>query len=273
MSRLLLNFIVLGILGSQLAYAKPYIFKTKIHKQINNRALVRVLKELKVGEDKSKLEVCKIRLNRSQSWQDYFLPSKSKAHFDNCAFQKSINYINRVQSRNENFANEYREKLSEGEKQRELDLLRRKILFNSGKIAHATQDFYSHSNFLSILQEDYTKITDVPVIEIWKKVGQNQILKLQKERGLISGKAWWVFPKKCGKNSPTHARLAKDSLKYDSGKKNTRWRKSDSDEPINGYEAAVLLAEESTYGFLLHTFTKYSMLKSYCGSPTPTVQD
>ncbi len=263
-SVLIIHLLTLSNYGSS-----SFAFKPKTHKNINKRMLEKVLIDMNLGMDKSKFEVCRIRLNRSQTLQDFFLPSKSKAHFDNCAFQKSINYINRIENQNKAFSKEYAEELAKGEDEKALNLLKRKILFNTGKILHASQDFYSHSNFVEIMQTKYERLEGVPLIDVWSEIGQRRILELQNKNGLISGKAWWVFPKRCSKKSPSHAKLAKDSIKYDSGKEPTTWKNRETGKKLNGFEAAVYFAEKSTYQFLLHTFDKYPMLKSYCGIENP----
>jgi hypothetical protein len=269
-SFVLINLILIfNLLASGANCETPHFFKPKTHKEINNKMLEKVLGELNVTLDKKKTKICQSRLNSTQKFQDYFVLALAKAHFDNCAFQKSINYINRLMKQNEKFAEEYTREFARGEEQKELDLLRRKIMVNKGKILHASMDFYAHSNFIELMQSEYPDLSDVPLIKVWEENGQKQILGLQQNNNLISGTAWWVFPKKCSKKSPSHGKLAKDSSKYEAGKKTTIWKDTETEKNMNGFEAAHFFAEESTYQFLLHTFNKYPMLKDYCGTINP----
>ncbi len=225
--------------------------------------LEKTLSELNLSLEKKKFEKCVGRLSRSQSLQDYLLPFSSKAHFDNCAFQKSINYINRLIAQNDYFSKKYKLKTSEKDKR----LLKRKILFNTGKILHAVQDFYAHSNYLEIMQVKHARFEDVPVLNVGKKEDQTEVIRLRDEKAMISGVAWWVFPKRCPKGTLSHDKLAKDSPKHKSGKKLTVWKNPTSNEYLTGFEASIILAERATNKFLLHTFEKYPMLKTHCGTP------
>jgi hypothetical protein len=240
-------------------------FKTRIHKEVNSQMLERALTQLNISFAKDKTPVCQARLNRSQILQDFFLPFMSKGHFDNCAFGKSINYINRLQKQNDSFAEELLTGADPDDPE-ESNLLKRKILFNTCKILHAVQDFYSHSNYVELMEEEQPELAGVPVLRLWETDDQNKILKMYSNEVLISGTAWWVFPQKCKKGSPSHKKLAKDSNKFRSGRKYTNWSKPGGSEKFTRFEAALFLARQSTYQFLLHTLNKYPMLKEHCGN-------
>ena len=259
-------FFLFNLFASSAICESAYFFKPNTHKEINKKMLDKVLNDLKLTINEEKTKLCRKRLNSTQTFQDYILFAKSRAHFDNCAFQRSINYINKLMVQNKSFADKYLRRVKNGGDQKELDLLRRKIMVNAGKILHTIQDFYSHSNFVELMEEKHPNIEDVPLVHVWEKKGQEQIIKLQKESNLISGKAWWVFPKRCPKKSPSHGKLAKDSLKFDMGKRMTIWTNKETEKTINGFDAAYSFAEESSYQFLLHIFNTYPLLKDYCGN-------
>lgn len=263
---------IFNLFASNAICEPPNLFKTKIHKEINTKTLEKVLKELNLTLDKKKFKVCRKGLNSTQFFQDYVLFANSRAHFDNCAFQRSIKYINRLIKQNQSFAEKYQRGFRTARNQRELDLLRRKIIVNTGKIIHTAQDFYSHSNYVELMELKYSNIAEVPLIKVWEEKGHEQILEMQKENNLISGTAWWVFPKQCSKNSPSHSKLAKDSLKFDMGKRPTIWEDKETNKTLNGFNAAYIFAEESTYQFLLYTFKTYPLLKDYCGTVNPLEQ-
>jgi hypothetical protein len=246
---------------------KIFPYKPGIHKEINSKMFEKALKKLQISVDSEKTKRCEKRLIRSQTLQDFFLIFLSKGHFDNCAFSKSINYINRLQIQNEGFAKEMKEE-NEPDDEAERKLLKRKILFNTGKILHAIQDFYAHSNYVELMELQHPELSEVPVLKFWENKDQDKILQMRSDLGLITGTAWWVFPKKCKKGSPPHKKLAKDadSKNFEAGQKPTIWTKKETTEKLNRYEAALFLAEESTYQFLLHTFNKYPMLKEHCGN-------
>jgi hypothetical protein len=236
-------------------------FSGRTHKRLNQKMLERVLTELNVAPDPKKFETCQARFRKAQNIQDYLLVFCAKAHFDNCAFQKSFNYINRIQTRSDKLAAEFSKTGGEGKKHQ------RKILLNTGKILHALQDFYSHTNYIELMQTRYENISDVPALTVWTPEGQTEILKLAADDSLISDYTWWVYPKKCPANTPSHRELAKDTADYASGKKATIWKNPDGGEYLNGFEASLMLAEDATYRFLLDTFKKYPMLTEFCGTP------
>ena len=240
---------------------KSLFFKTKTHAKLNMKVLMRVL-ELKTRNRNNKgLLLCRKHLKRTQWRQDILLFFHSKAHFDNCSFERSFRYINKLLKKND-LAYKKAFKLN--------NLLKRKkylkkIMRNSGKILHAIQDFYSHSNYVESMQKQHLSFKLVPKIQFWNLAHQERILTLSKE-SLISGKVWWGFPKKCKKGSPSHGKLAKDTAKSRSGKRPTIWRDISTNDELSSYRAAISLAERASYEFLLHTFSEYPMLKQYCNT-------
>ncbi len=116
--------------------------------------------------------------------------TKSYIHFDNCDFPGGVDYPKSEWNI--------------------IDQLGDKFAIVSlgafGRLLHTTQDFYAHSNWIE-LHEDQSPIP------VW-----NQELSTL-PANIVSG-TWWIGgPKLCGPNAPTHSQLNKDSPKSTEGSK------------------------------------------------------
>lgn len=234
-------------------------FKISGHKKINEEALAKVLSPENISKKSKGFRNCQKMLTSTQWRQDIFLFFHSKAHFDNCEFNPSFRYINRLLKENR----EYSERAARATSNKKRNKQYKKIMRNAGKILHAIQDFYSHSNYVENSSEKYVSLNDVPALRFWTLDEQNQILKLAKKK-LETGTVWWGFPKGCRKGVDSHGTMEKDSAGSQRGKKETNWIDSQTKQKITNYEAALALAEKSSYEFLIDVFEKHGGLKEYC---------
>ncbi len=186
--------------------------------------------------------ICKKAMLRAQYFQDFsFHAFDSETHFDNCVIKGSVEYLNQlfIKAQKDARYGNYEE-----------------AAFTLGQIIHIIQDFYSHSNYIELMNVKYSSLKDVPVPIFWGKDGQKEAIKLVKN-GLISGAVSWSLPHECKDGTPTHTELAKDDNTYKSGKKKTRWG-------ITFHEAALEKANEATQEFFIYALSKMPKLAVYC---------
>lgn len=118
------------------------------------------------------------------------LQTQSKVHFDNCDFPGGVEHL----------AAEWNVIDTIGDKYADT------ALGAFGALLHTTQDFYAHSNWIELHQ-------DQSPIPVWDQT----LASLP--QGIVSG-TWWIgSPKLCGPNAPTHSELNKDSPKSAEGSK------------------------------------------------------
>lgn len=118
------------------------------------------------------------------------LQTQSKVHFDNCDFPGGIDHLAAEWAVIDTVGDKYADS----------------ALGAFGALLHTTQDFYAHSNWIELHQDQ----SPVPV---W-----DQTLASLPE-AIVSG-TWWIgSPKLCGPNAPTHSQLNKDSPKSAEGGK------------------------------------------------------
>ena len=234
---------------------KTKVFLHSTHIQLVNTALDNVLRDLEIRLQDKELRKLKQTFNQAHLYQDIFFFFFSKTHFDNCCFAESIEQINQHLMRIESDYFKFAEAIEPKEKQK----LKQAIIFRTGRILHSVQDFFSHSNYVELMEKKYQKIDEVPVLDFWTKTGQEEILKLT-HSGLISERFFFSFPHKCPPNSPGETQLGKDKEQTLAGKRKTNWLNTKKQNNISGFEAAILLAEKSTYNVLFQLFIKYPLL-------------
>ncbi len=129
-------------------------------------------------------------VNDEHSSQDSVLnQTRSKYHFDNCAFELGAEYVEEQWATIE-----------------EHGLLDDESLSAFGRILHAVQDFYSHSNWIELYLEEEP-------IPLWDL----QFDSLPQD--IVSG-TWIVGrPKLCSDYAPSHDDLNKDRATSEQGKK------------------------------------------------------
>jgi hypothetical protein len=108
--------------------------------------------------------------------------TQSQVHFDNCDFPGGVTHI-------EGLWNAIYET---GDKYSSV------ALTAFGALLHTTQDFYAHSNWIELHEQQAP-------IPVWDQKVANLPAKI------VSGTWLLGFPKLCGPNAPTHSALNKDS--------------------------------------------------------------
>lgn len=233
-------------------YSKPKVEKSRFysshHNKLNDKTLEKVLQDLHISLDEKTLKRWKKLLNKALWHQDLLAFLGSRHHFDNCAFSEGIEQINQHFEANEADYLKLQNTTNEKEKKQ----IRERIIFRTGRLLHSTQDFFSHSNFVELMQEKHSKIEEVPLADFWTKEGQKQILQLSRN-DLVSEKFFLSFPHRCTQNNSQTQNLSKDSPKKMAGKKITRWKNFQTNSNYTAFEAAMIFAEKSTYHILFQT--------------------
>ena len=225
------------------------------HNQLNNENLEKVLSELQINWDEQTRKSWKKLLNKAHWHQDIFHFFGSRHHFDNCCFEDGINQINNLQKDNDaDYA-----KLTQIQKEKDRKRLKEKIIFRMGRILHSAQDFFSHSNYVEIMQNEFEEIEEVPAVEFLSETGQKRILELSKN-GLFSERFFISFPHKCDKNKMGKQSFNKDGPKHEAGKKLTRWQNQKNNNLFTSFEAAMFFADKSTYLIFYKIFSGYPLL-------------
>jgi hypothetical protein len=202
---------------------------------------------------------CADYLNAGHYRQDLTMQNYSKAHFDNCAFDEALSYV---------------DELVKGARAEAGKGNARTALFELGRAMHALQDFYAHSNYVELMEHAHpTSFADVRTVDAWTSEGHKRIAEMRV--GMLDGVplpgsgtlASEVFglglPKHCPDGTPGHAERAKDSADTMNGKM--------SGPPAWGYtrfQAARALARAETVKFLAATLGTWTELKWACGNAT-----
>lgn len=225
------------------------------HKKLNNENLEKVLLELKIRLDAKTLKRWEKLLNKAVWYQDIFHFFGSKHHFDNCCFSESIQQIINLQKDNDaDYAI-----LLQTQKEKDRTRLKEKIIFRTGRILHSAQDFFSHSNFVELMQEKYEEIEAVPSVEFLSENGQKRILDLSKN-GLYSNRFFLSFPHRCETNKIGNINFNKDGPNHEAGKKLTKWQNLKGKNYFTAFEAAMFFADRSTFLIMHQIFSDYPLL-------------
>ncbi len=192
---------------------------------------------------------CSEALASAQWRQDVLLQFDASAHFDNCAFKPTLEYVASLLA---GVGQKMKiVPVSESDVNEAMGLL--------GRAVHAIQDFYSHSNYVELMASKGVKFDEDLVIPVWTPAGAAQVLTLAKSGGLVSGRVWWDGPKLCADSVPSHGELAKDDDKMPSGSAVLpNWN-------YQGYRAARQLANWATIQFLGAMYARWPVLRTTCG--------
>ncbi len=196
-------------------------------------------------------------LRKALYFQDTFHQFESKAHFDNCDFQSSMDYLAAL-------LDEVGSHVAAAEATKPSDKAAfeaavRKAFFALGQALHGTQDFYAHTNYVELQAPKVKKVTEIHVVAPWRKEEQTRVLELQNQ-GLVSGVVFWGFPKKCPTNTISHGDLAKDSPTSKSGKKLVAHL-----DNLNHHRIAAFLAREASLRLMRDAFKRWPLLKEANG--------
>ncbi len=195
---------------------------------------------------------CSDELATAQWRQDTALQFDATAHFDNCTFKGTLDYIASLLAQVDRRAGQAAP--SEGDVTEAMSLL--------GRALHAIQDFYAHSNYVELMAAKNAPFGEDLVLPVWTPAGAQDVLDLAQNGGLVSGRVWWDSPKMCASTVQTHAELAKDDEGTPSGKVVLpNWNRT-------GYRAAYQLAGWATLQFLHDMYAHWPALQRFCG---PTV--
>lgn len=230
----------------------PIAFPLSNHKKIRDRSLSRAVADLDLKVSSKTLKSWRKRLNRSNLYQDIFRFFWARYHFDNCNFRQGIEQVRRFQLEIER---DY-ERLAISTSRSARDKYRGRIMFKTGRIIHALQDFYSHSNYVELSSARFDSIDEVPLVDMWSRDGQDQFLDLIND-GLESHYFLLSFPKRCSKRPMPH--LSKDPGRSRAGRVPTRWKRPGGDN-YTAFEAAYFLSEVATTHIFKELFKKYPLL-------------
>lgn len=196
-------------------------------------------------------------LRRALYFQDSAHQFESKAHFDNCDFKASTDYIEEV-LRDVGVNAELAKSAKATNDLAKAQAFTEKAFFLLGQVLHSVQDFYAHSNYIELQVRTAKRREDVVLLAPWRQDGRERIEHLQ-TKGLVSGFVFWGLPQKCAKGALSHAALAKDSDKTSSG------RKAAGTMGISQYQLAVELARSASLEFIQDAFERWPILKEMNG--------
>jgi hypothetical protein len=182
---------------------------------------------------------CSAQLVNAQYRQDILLQFDGRAHFDNCAFDDTFKYID-----SEIAAIDGLPKTPDKAPD---------AMSHLGRILHAVQDFYAHSNWLELKSQAGDKLDPRLVVPVWTDAGRATLLHTA---GLVTGYVWWDGPKRCKKDEPTHSQLNKDTV--DSSIALPAWS-------MTGYGAALAVAEWASAELLRWAYARWPYLRQGCG--------
>jgi Heterokaryon incompatibility protein Het-C len=163
---------------------------------------------------------------------DILLAFDPTAHFDNCQFAATADYVRSL-------FDKARSAASQNQRDESLAAL--------GRALHAIQDFYSHTNYVELAADKYAELSDVPIQSVWTAEGKVALLKAV-DAGLVSGTVAWEPRNACKAPMFSHADLNKDTPGSRSGKELVAtWGRS-------RHQAARELAVRATFEFLRQAF-------------------
>lgn len=191
-------------------------------------------------------KACSDPLISAVYWQDYFHQFESRAHFDNCAFDDTLAYVEELQRAVDDHI----------QTSRPIDV--RKVMFTLGQALHAIQDFYAHSDYVERMQSN-ARFGDVPILPVWTAEGRARVQELARS-GMVSGVVWWGAPKYCKAGTATHGEMSKDHRDSGRGAQPTRW------QHWSHFDAAHRLAQEASEAFLRYAFARWPEVGRACGN-------
>lgn len=201
-------------------------------------------------------------LRKALYLQDTYHQFESKAHFDNCAFNEAIGYIDSLLAEVDGHVKGAQAAKDRGDTVA-VDASLLKAFFALGQTLHAVQDFYAHSNYVELSVKQVKRSKDIVVIAPWKKTGKERIADLVGNppgKGLVSGFVFWCFPQTCHDGTISHADLAKDKATTPSGKVKVAHLENRSH-----YQIAVQLAHAASQDLIDDSFRRWPLMKEANG--------
>ncbi|WNG48271.1 hypothetical protein F0U60_32195 [Archangium minus] len=191
--------------------------------------------------------ICSEQLVAAQYRQDIQKQFDATAHFDNCVIEGSFQALDTEITEINKILSAPSDKKAAAQK----------AMSHIGRILHAVQDFYAHTNWVELQHSAGTPF-DNATVSIWTEEGRKRV---RDTKNLVSGYVWWSrTPSQCESDKVTHAILAKDSSSTQGGKVPLlQWKRS-------AYMAAFTLAQRSTGAFLEWAYGKWPLLAQQCGN-------
>jgi hypothetical protein len=197
-------------------------------------------------------------LRKALYTQDTYHQFQSKAHFDNCDFESSAEYVTELYEEAGRHADDASKAKAAGDSAG-MKKAAMKAFFSLGQALHGTQDFYAHSNYVELVAPGARRITDLPILAPWRPEGRARIRQLRGQ-GLISGYVFWGFPQECPSGTMKHSDLAKDSATTRSGAVLVA-----NLQNLSHYRVAVFLAREASLLLMTDAFRRWPLLKQLNG--------
>lgn len=221
-------------------------------------------------------EACSDALNYGLYAQDIGEFYKAEAHFDNCAVEESLEYLQKLKASAEDLMLLARKTWRQDGNQTKLLKNVKKAVREYGRALHIVQDFYAHTNYIDLMAAEHVAdssptlvalrqrsvtFSDKLALQIWTAEGVKVVRDLQSEAGLVSGTVFYETPRlnRCSPDSPTHGQLAKDAADKGNGASATRWT------GISHHQAAITLAKKSTRDFIQDLEKVWPELAGACG--------
>ena len=203
---------------------------------------------------------CSKELVYSVYRQDIMYAFYAPAHFDNCAFDESIYYIEELLKETEGVVKTAEELRRDGDF-RNFGITVAEAMAKLGQALHGIQDFYAHTNYVDLMDKRKKTLDKVKLVKVWTPEGRAMVKQLQ-GTGLISGVAWWEPGNECPAGSLTHGELNKD--KDDGSPGIDRWKGRKFKQAHNYHRMAKDLAVRTTDAFLAYAFNKWPILADAC---------
>ncbi len=195
-------------------------------------------------------------LRKALYWQDIINQFRSKAHFDNCDFKASLDYIQALLGEVDELV---RVAEQAGTATGAYETALASAFFTLGQAIHGVQDFYAHSNYVELMEARVQRVEEIQLVLTWTAEARERIKTLQRE-GLVSGYVFWGFPQVCPEGTPTHAELAKDAEDSTAGSVRVAHLRN-----ISRYRIARFLARETSLRFMADAFRRWPLLKATIG--------
>ncbi|HYO67081.1 MAG TPA: HET-C-related protein [Archangium sp.] len=200
---------------------------------------------------------CTKILGNAQWNQDILNFNISDAHFDNCAFEESLAYIQKRLAEVQTQVVAYEQ--SDKKNPELID----EAIKSLGQAIHGIQDFYSHSNYVEYAASAKLSQEAAMRLKLWDLGARERLRNLADTQKLVTGVVFYETPKRCAPGALGHSDLNKDSKTSTVGKAavEAAWAANRTHHMV-----AVDWARHASIQFLRHAFTKWQVLDTYCQS-------
>lgn len=190
-------------------------------------------------------EKCSESLVSAQYRQDILRQFDATAHFDNCAFEQGFAAIDQEFKDIDDILARKKDPASEAVE----------AMGRVGRVLHAVQDFYAHSNWVELADQAGAPFDSELVAPIWLEEGRKRV---RNTKGLVSGYVWWDGPKECQGDVPSHADMCKDGSDTPRGKEVLKsWKRT-------AFSAAFETAQVASSSFISWAYDRWPQLEAQC---------